>query len=78
MSTTAACNCIGPQNGQPLCPCQMRGLVEVDGQWVRPSQTIGPVRPKAREWTQCKCGTQIGPTQKFCHECGGKQEPTHD
>lgn len=20
----ATCNCMGPQNGQPLCPCQMR------------------------------------------------------
>jgi hypothetical protein len=23
---TQMCNCIGPQNGQPLCPCQMRGV----------------------------------------------------
>lgn len=22
----AMCNCMGPQNGQPLCPCQMRAV----------------------------------------------------
>ncbi len=24
MSLSATCACIGPQNGEPLCPCQMR------------------------------------------------------
>lgn len=39
-----ACNCRGPQNGQPLCPCRMRDVHEVDGRYV---ETIdhGPVRP---------------------------------
>lgn len=40
-----ACNCIGPQNGQPCCPCMMRGLVERDGRWIEPERDIGPVRP---------------------------------
>jgi len=75
MSTVSACNCIGPQNGQPLCPCQMRGLVEIDGQWVRPSQVIGPVQ-RAIQWGRCSCGTMTSPTQKFCHECGKAQ--SHD
>jgi len=22
---THACNCVGPQNGDPVCPCQMAG-----------------------------------------------------
>lgn len=41
---TWSCNCIGPQNGEPLCPCQMRGLVQRDGRWVRPEKDMGPVR----------------------------------
>lgn len=42
--TITMCGCIGPQNGEPLCPCRMRGLRQVDGRWV---ETIdhGPVRP---------------------------------
>ena len=36
------CNCIGPQNGQPLCPCAMRGVVVKDGRYVRPEQDLGP------------------------------------
>lgn len=43
MSTHASsCFCIGPQNGQPLCPCQMRSVTQVDGRWVR-TQDLGPV-----------------------------------
>ena len=37
-----ACACIGPQNGQPLCPCAMRGVVVKDGRYVRPEQDLGP------------------------------------
>lgn len=29
-----SCNCIGPQNGNPVCPCRMRGLKQIDGRWV--------------------------------------------
>lgn len=29
------CGCIGPQNGQPLCPCAMRGVKIVDGRYVQ-------------------------------------------
>ncbi|QKC99153.1 hypothetical protein [Mesorhizobium sp. NZP2298] len=29
------CGCIGPQNGQPLCPCAMRGVKIVDGRYVK-------------------------------------------
>lgn len=38
-----ACNCIGPQNGYPVCPCRMGRLKQVDGRWI---ETIdhGPVR----------------------------------
>ena len=37
-----ACGCIGPQRGQPLCPCAMRGVVVKNGRYVRPEQDLGP------------------------------------
>lgn len=40
-----ACNCIGPQRGQPRCPCMMRGLVERDGRWIEPERDLGPAPP---------------------------------
>jgi len=35
-----SCSCIGPQNGQPYCPCQMRafGVYERGGRWVQPER----------------------------------------
>ena len=44
----SACNCIGPQEGQPLCPCQMRHVQIVDGRYVRITD-LGPVREKLSE-----------------------------
>lgn len=38
-----ACNCIGPQNGQPRCPCMMRGVIQRNGRWVEPERDLGPV-----------------------------------
>lgn len=38
-----SCNCIGPQNGEPLCPCQMRGVEQRSGRWVVPERDLGPV-----------------------------------
>ena len=29
------CHCIGPQNGEPACPCQMRGVTIENGRYVR-------------------------------------------
>lgn len=29
------CNCIGPQGGQPVCPCQMRGVTVENGRYVQ-------------------------------------------
>ncbi len=26
-----ACGCVGPQNGDPVCPCQMRNVTIVNG-----------------------------------------------
>lgn len=38
-----ACHCIGPQNGQPVCPCAMRGVTVEDGRYVQRSN-LGPVK----------------------------------
>lgn len=35
------CNCVGPQNGEPQCPCAMRDVRIVDGRYVR-VQDLGP------------------------------------
>ena len=43
---THACNCIGPQRGEPLCPCKMRGVIVRDGRYILPEQDLGPVRDK--------------------------------
>ena len=40
-SIVSGCNCIGPQNGQPLCPCQMRGVAIINGRYVK-TQDLGP------------------------------------
>jgi hypothetical protein len=29
------CGCIGPQDGEPLCPCAMRGVKIDDGRYVK-------------------------------------------
>lgn len=39
------CFCRGPQNGQPLCPCQMRDVKIVDGRYVRVTD-LGPAPAK--------------------------------
>lgn len=38
----AACFCVGPQNGAPLCPCQMRYVTIRAGRYVRETD-LGPV-----------------------------------
>jgi hypothetical protein len=40
-----ACGCVGPQNGEPQCPCRMRGLRQLDGRWVEVIDH-GPVAPR--------------------------------
>jgi len=42
-----ACNCIGPRNGEPLCPCMMRGVKIVNGRYVKTTD-LGPA-PSKRE-----------------------------
>lgn len=42
---TGACFCIGPMNGEPLCPCMMRArnIQKKNGRWVEPEKDLGPV-----------------------------------
>jgi len=42
-----ACFCIGPQNGEPRCPCRMRHIKIQDGRYVVPERDIGPVSRSA-------------------------------
>lgn len=46
-----SCNCIGPQNGEPKCPCVMESkkIRKIGNRWVQPEQDLGPVSPEAKE-----------------------------
>ena len=37
-----ACNCIGAQNGAPVCPCRMEGVTVENGRYVE-RRDLGPV-----------------------------------
>lgn len=43
---THNCNCMGPQNGEPVCPCQMRSVKIIDGRYVM-IRDLGPVSDKS-------------------------------
>lgn len=81
----SACNCIGPQNGQPLCPCMMRGVQERDGRYYRPEQDLGPVSPytlgkitpAVAGWQCPNCGKAHPPTVKTCPE-PAKEKPIRE
>jgi len=30
-----SCNCVGPQNGLPRCPCAMCGVILRNGRWIQ-------------------------------------------
>jgi hypothetical protein len=44
--SSRACGCMGPQNGQPRCPCMMQNLRQINGCWVEVIDH-GPVRGTA-------------------------------
>lgn len=45
---TYSCGCVGPQNGDPLCPCAMRSVVVEDGRYVQRID-LGPAKaPKEK------------------------------
>ena len=41
------CNCIGPQKGQPRCPCQMVNVIVRDGRYIQKEIDLGPARKNA-------------------------------
>lgn len=38
------CFCVGPQNGEPLCPCKMTQVEIRDGRYIQREVDLGPVR----------------------------------
>lgn len=48
-----ACFCVGPQNGEPLCPCQMRSVTVENGRYIR-KQDLGPAERDASDWLPFK------------------------
>ena len=53
-----ACNCIGPQAGQPLCPCMMRSVAVKNGRWVEPKRDLGPVVEPSVTWPPASIGAR--------------------
>lgn len=47
------CACMGPQNGQPLCPCRMRAADEYRRKYpeMQPQQSRGCICPPGAEAT---------------------------
>ena len=49
-SSAHSCNCIGPQNGEPKCPCMMKSIIQRDGRWIELERDLGPVQPSVNEY----------------------------
>lgn len=77
-SEPRSCCCVGPQNGQPLCPCRMRGVHVRDGRYIR-TEDLGPVPTPSsaldvlKEKKCRKCGATHFDKPKFCSACGAAQ-----
>lgn len=54
----SSCFCMGPQNGEPLCPCAMKSVRIKDGRYVIPEKDLGPaLEPFKPVWPkEEKCG----------------------
>lgn len=44
-----ACNCIGPQRGEPVCPCRMRRVKIQDGRYVEITDLGPATEPNRKE-----------------------------
>ena len=42
------CNCIGPKDGEPLCPCRMKNVKVQDGRYIEVIDH-GPVKSTKEE-----------------------------
>lgn len=48
----AACMCMGPQNGEPLCPCQMRAaMTHMSKLPIIPAQVLQPIETASSDNT---------------------------
>lgn len=71
----SACFCIGPQNGEPLCPCEMKGLIKRNGRWIRSEQDLGPVRdPEIID----PYGNNNGPIDDWIKRQGKSEKGSHE
>lgn len=45
VNASSACFCMGPQDGEPFCPCLMRSknIQQRNGRWVQPEEDLGKV-----------------------------------
>ena len=43
MENSVACGCIGPQNGEPLCPCRMKNVIVQNGRY-KLIEDLGPAK----------------------------------
>jgi hypothetical protein len=65
-STNGLCNCIGPQNGQPLCPCKMSRVIERNGRYIIPEQDLGPVVKQVPSTISDGVYRQVNPENEVC------------
>jgi hypothetical protein len=76
MNQLQMCNCIGPQNGQPLCPCMMRGVTQIDGRYIK-TQDLGPVVPEPIVRPTCPgCSKHTQRDWRLCPHCGITLNPS--
>jgi len=71
------CFCIGPQNGDPLCPCMMRAQNEEAATEYRGRPRRGVAIPAQSGWACPKCGNVYSPRTFECAKCnkgGGLRE----
>ncbi len=73
----SACFCVGPQNGEPLCPCQMRHVERRNGRYVqtidygptndeRRTDQLPVIPPLPKDYPP----TEHNPPVAICGECG--------
>ena len=64
MTESAACHCMGPQNGEPFCPCMMNrlGIIKRGDKWIEPEKVVGdvidvtkPQMPFSQKWETKQC-----------------------
>jgi hypothetical protein len=52
-----SCFCVGPQNGDPVCPCQMRNVEVKDGRYIQVIDYGPAPTPQERAGRKAVLGT---------------------